>query len=197
MTGLSLLLFGMTFMYWNFRPDVNFLLTKQDVVFNPVWRSAFYIHIFGGMLAIALGPFQFVKYLRRQYPATHRFMGKMYVMSILFIAAPSGFLMAFYANGGIAASIGFMLMSILWFYTTFMALNTARNKKFAEHGKWMVRSYAMTFSAVTLRLWVPFLSLAIGMEELSIIVVTAWISWIFNLLGAELILKMKLKVLSV
>jgi len=197
MTGLSLLLFGMTFIYWNFRPDINFLLTKQDVVFNPVWRSAFYIHIFGGMLAIALGPFQFIKFLRRQYPLIHHVMGKIYVASILFIAAPSGFLMAFYANGGFAASIGFMLMSILWFYTTFMALNTVRKRKFEEHGKWMVRSYAMTFSAVTLRLWVPFLSLVVGMEELRIIIITAWISWLFNLLGAEVILKMKLKVLSV
>ena len=48
----SLLLFSITLMYWNFKPNVNFLLTKQDLVNDPFWRSAFYIHIFGGMLAI-------------------------------------------------------------------------------------------------------------------------------------------------
>lgn len=192
MTGLAFFLFGITFMYWNFRPDVNFLLTKQDLVDHPIWRPAFYVHIFGGMLAIVLGPLNFIKYIRRKNLNLHRVLGKTYVASILFIAAPTGLYMAFYANGGFSASIGFILMSILWFYTTFMAVNTIRKKQIAEHVKWMVRSYAMTFAAVTLRLWVPFLSLAVEMDHLKVIIITAWISWIFNLMAAELILKLKL-----
>ncbi len=191
MTGFAFLLFGITFMYWNFRPDVNFLLTKPILVHHPIWRTAFYIHIFGGMLAIVLGPFQFLKYIRRKNLNLHRVLGKIYVAAVLFIAAPTGLYMAFYANGGISASIGFILMSILWFYTTFMAVNTIRKKQVNEHIKWMVRSYAMTFAAVTLRLWVPFLSLAINMEHLKVIIITAWISWLFNLVAAEFILKLK------
>jgi uncharacterized membrane protein len=190
MTGFAVLLFAITFMYWNFRPDVNFLLTKQDLVGNPVWRTAFYIHIFGGMLAIILGPVQFVKYIRRKSSDLHRALGKTYVAAILFIAAPTGLYMAFYANGGLFASLGFILMSMLWFYTTFMAVNTIRKKKVQEHIKWMVRSYAVTFAAVTLRLWVPFLSLVIEMEHLKVIIVTAWISWLFNLIAAEFIIKL-------
>src|ERR1700746_2867631 len=152
MTGFAFLLFGITFMYWNFRPDVNFLLTKPILVHHPIWRTAFYIHIFGGMLAIVLGPLQFVKYIRRKNLNLHRVLGKIYVSAILFVAAPTGLYMAFYANGGISASIGFILMSILWFYTTFMAVNTIRKKQVNEHIKWMGCSYAMTFAAVTFRL---------------------------------------------
>lgn len=192
MTGFAFLLFGITFMYWNFRPDVNFLLTKPILVHHPIWRTAFYIHIFGGMLAIVLGPFQFVKYIRRKNLNLHRVLGKVYVVAVLIIAAPTGLYMAFYANGGISASIGFILMSILWFYTTYMAVNNIRKKQVNEHIKWMVRSYAMTFAAVTLRLWVPFLSLTINMEHLKVIIITAWISWLFNLIAAEFILKLKL-----
>jgi uncharacterized membrane protein len=177
-------------MYWNFRPDVNFLLTKQDLVGDPIWRSAFYIHIFGGMLAIILGPVQFVKYVRRKNLNLHRVLGKTYVTAILFIAAPTGLYMAFYANGGFYASIGFILMSSLWLYTTFMAVHTIRKSLIREHIKWMVRSYAMTFAAVTLRLWVPFLSLVIEMEHLKVVVITAWISWLFNLVAAECIIKL-------
>lgn len=192
MTGFAFLLFGMTFMYWNFKPDVNFLLTKPDLVNHPIWRPAFYIHIFGGMLALVLGPLQFVKYIRRKNLNLHRVLGKTYVAAILFIAAPTGLYMAFYANGGISASIGFILMSLLWFYTTFMAVNTIRKKQVSEHVKWMVRSYAMTFAAVTLRLWVPFLSLVIDMEHLKVIIITAWISWLLNLAAAEFLIKLKL-----
>jgi uncharacterized membrane protein len=192
MTGFSFLLFGITFMYWNFKPDVNFLLTKQDLVDHPIWRPAFYIHIFGGMLAIVLGPLNFIKYIRRKNLNLHRVLGKTYAGAILFIAAPTGLYMAFYANGGILSSIGFILMSILWFYTTFMAVNTIRKKQVNEHVKWMVRSYAMTFAAVTLRLWVPFLSLVAEMDHLKVIIITAWISWLFNLMAAEFILKLNL-----
>ncbi len=196
MTGLSLLLFAITFMYWNFRPDVNFLLTKQDLVSHPIWRTAFYIHIFGGMLAIALGPFQFVKAFRKRNLNFHRLTGKIYIGAILFIAAPTGLYMAFYANGGFYSTLGFLLMSVLWFYTTYMALHTIKKKQIQNHSNWMVRSYAMTFAAVTLRLWVPFLSLLAEMEHLKVIVVTAWISWLFNLIAAELIIKMNLKTLK-
>lgn len=196
MTGLSFLLFGITFMYWNFRPDVNFLLTKQDVVFDPFWRTSFYIHIAGGMLAIITGPFQFIKVLRKRNLGLHRLIGKIYVASILFIAAPTGLYMAFYANGGVYSSLGFILMSILWFYTTYMALTTIRKRKVQEHANWMVRSYAMTFAAVTLRLWVPFLSIVIDMEHMKVIIITAWISWLFNLIAAELLIRMKLQPLK-
>jgi uncharacterized membrane protein len=196
MTGFSFLLFGITIIYWNFKPDVNFLLTKQDVVFNPVWRSAFYIHIFGGMLAIALGPLQFIKFLRRKYLEAHRLIGKTYVIAILFLAAPTGLYMAFYANGGFYASLGFFLMSILWFYTTFMAVKTIRQKKIDEHINWMVRSYALTFAAVTLRILVPLFSFTTEMESHTIEISTAWMSWLVNLVAAEILIRSKLKSLQ-
>ncbi len=196
MTGFSFLLFGITLMYWNFKPDVSFLLTKQDVVFNPIWRTTFYIHVFGGSLAIILGPLQFIKKIRQKNVFIHKLIGKVYISAVLFIAAPTGLYMAFYANGGIYSSIGFVLMSLLWFYTTWMALVTIRKGRVGEHIKWIVRSYAMTFAAVTLRLWVPFLSLVISMEQLNVIIITAWISWLFNLLVAEFILKLNIKSLT-
>jgi len=196
MTGFAFLLFGITFMYWNFRPDVNFLLTKQDLVHDPVWRTAFYIHIFGGMLAIAIGPLNFIKSLRRKFLNVHRLLGKIYITAILLIAAPTGLYMAFFANGGIYSCLGFILMSLLWFYTTFMAIHTIRKKQVQQHIKWMVRSYAMTFAAVSLRLWVPFLSAYMNMDHMDVIIITAWISWLFNLVAAEIILKLNLKSLQ-
>ncbi len=195
MTGLALLLFCTTFMYLNFRPDVSFLLTKQNVVHHPVWRTVFYVHILSGMLAIVLGPFQFIACIRKHYPKAHRQMGKIYVMAILATGSPSGLYMAFFANGGAAASLGFVLMSILWFYTTWMAISTIRKHQIDQHQRWMVRSYAITFSAVSLRLWVPLLSLFTQMEHLFIIILTAWISWLINLAVAEALLFKWAKVL--
>lgn len=193
MTGFALLLFATTMMYWNLRPDVSFLLTKQDVVHDPVWRTVFYFHIFAGMLAIALGPLQFIKALRSKFLNAHRMIGKAYVVAILLIGAPTGLYMAFYANGGLYASLGFVMMSVLWFYTTWMGIQTIRKKQIELHKQWMIRSYAITFSAVSLRLWVPVLSLFSSMDQLQVVIITAWISWLFNLIAAEFIIKLNLK----
>lgn len=188
MTLLAFLLFATTLMYWNFRPDVNFLLTKQALVKDPVWRTVFYVHIFGGMLSIALGPFQFMPGLRRRFLKAHRFSGKMYASAILFLGAPTGLYMAFFATGGAPASAGFILMSGLWFYTTWMGIRTIRRGQVDQHRQWMLRSYAVTFSAVSLRLWVPLLSLYLPTDPMQVVIITAWISWLFNLIVAEFII---------
>jgi uncharacterized membrane protein len=193
MTALAFLLFATTMVYWNFKPDVNFLLTKQNLIDHPVWRPVFYIHIFGGMLSIALGPLQFVKWFRQKFMNLHRYIGKLYVVAILLIGAPTGLYMAFYANGGLYSTLGFVFMSLLWFYTTWMGIYTIRKKQIEAHQKWMMRSYAVTFSAVTLRLWVPVLSLVFEMDHLQVVIITAWISWLFNLMAAEIIIKLIIK----
>jgi uncharacterized membrane protein len=196
MTGFSFLLFSITLIYWSFKPDVNFLLTKQDVVFNPLWRTAFYVHIAGGMLSIVLGPLQFVRYFRKRFLNAHRLVGKIYVSSILFLAAPTGLFMAFYANGGFYSTLGFFLMSVLWFFTTYMAVKTVRLKRIEEHVRWMVRSYALTFAAVTLRILVPLMSFTNELSEDTIVISTAWLSWLINLLIAELLILSNLKSLQ-
>ncbi len=185
----SLYLGLITFSYLSFRTDIGFLLAKQDFITDSVWMSMFYIHISSSILVVLTGPVQFLKKIRNKFLLLHRTLGKIYVGAILFLAAPSGFYMGLFANGGIGAQIGFVLLSILWFGFTLSAYKSVKNKKIAEHKKWMIRSYALSFSAVTLRLYVPILSLGFGFEHDFVVVITSWINWIPNLLVAEWIIK--------
>lgn len=189
MTIPALFLFYTTALYWNFCSDCEFLSVKQEVVHQLLWRTSFYIHISGGMLSLILGPINFIPALRTRFPAFHRKTGKLYVAAILLLGAPAGLYMAFFANGGFWASIGFLLLSVLWFWSTTKAIQSARKRQFAEHRAWMIRSYAITFAAVTLRIWVPLLSLNTSIPHETIVVLTAWLSWIPNLILAELILR--------
>lgn len=182
-----------TFAYLSFRTDIGFLLAKQDFINNKAWMTAFYIHISSSILVVLTGPFQFVKALRNKYLQLHRVLGKIYVGSILFLAAPSGFYMGLFANGGIGAQIGFVLLSFLWFGFTFLGYKSVKEKKILQHKKWMIRSYALSFSAVTLRLYVPLLSLGFGLEHDFVVVITSWINWIPNLLVAEWIIRRMVK----
>src|SRR5688572_4607572 len=140
------------------------------------------------MLALLIGPFQFIKKLRNRYIKFHRTLGKVYLGAILFLAGPSGLFMAFYAEGGKVAVVGFTVMALLWMITTYMAYETIRKKQVDAHRAWMVRSFALTFAAVTLRLYVPIASGVFHMPWHVVEASSAWVSWAPNLIVAELIL---------
>jgi len=185
MAMLAMILFVITASYLSFKSDVNFLLVKQDIVNDSIWRPTFYIHVISGMLVILVGPFQFLKSFRNKYLNWHKLGGKIYAYSILLLAGPTGLIMAFYAEGGLWSTVAFSIMSILWFVTTLMAVIKIKQRKIEEHKMWMMRSYALSFAAVTLRLLVPLFSLFILDNEDLITVSTAWLSWMLNLLVAE------------
>lgn len=185
MAMLAMILFVITASYLSFKSDVNFLLVKQDIVNDSIWRPTFYIHVISGMLVILVGPFQFLKSFRTKFLNWHKLGGKIYAYSILLLAAPTGLIMAFYAEGGLWSTVAFSIMSILCFVTTLMAVIKIKQRKIEEHKMWMMRSYALSFAAVTLRLLVPLFSLFILDNEDLITVSTAWLSWMLNLLVAE------------
>ena len=93
------------------------------------------------------------------------------------------------------AKLGFIILALLWFVTTYLAIKTAMQKDFVAHRKWMVRSYALVFSAVTLRVYMPLLTYFIGelglptMDPELAVIVTSWINWVPNLIVGELLLK--------
>lgn len=172
-----------------FRTDVGFLLAKLDGVRSPVWMTAFYFHVTSCILCLFLGVLQFVPYIRRKYTHLHRLGGKIYIFSILGAGAPSGLYMAVFANGGLPAQLGFTVLSFLWIIFTYLAYYYVRKQDFKAHMAWTVRSYALTFSAVTLRLWTPILSVYTDIPHDIIIASTAWLNWIPNLIIAELLIR--------
>jgi len=192
MSSLALYLFSITWVYFSFRSDVNFLLSKPvDLVHFLPWRIAFYLHITGAMFALAVGPFQFLTGLKVKFKKVHRIIGYIYVLGILLLAGPAGFFMSFFASGGVGSKIAFGVLSIAWVTTTWLGLKTILQKKIPEHRAWMIRSYALTFAAVTLRLWTPILSVGFNFSEAETLAIVPWLAWIPNLLVAEWLIRRK------
>jgi hypothetical protein len=78
----------------------------------------------------------------------------------------------------------------LWVATTFTALRKIMAKDIQAHKAWMLRSYALTFAAVTLRIWLAPLVLLFGDFEAGYRVV-AWLYWVPNLLVIEAVIRRK------
>ncbi len=180
-----------TLEYFSFREDINFLLVREELIKQWPWKLSFYLHISGALVALAVGSVQFWPWLRKRHLKLHKVLGKLYALGIA-IAAPAGLYMAVFARGGIFAQIGFVCMDLAWIYTTYRGVHAIIvEKNVAVHRDWITRSYAVTFAAVTLRLWVPVLSLGLGMTETEVLSLTPWLSWVPNLIVAELILLYK------
>jgi hypothetical protein len=99
--------------------------------------------------------------------------------------------MAIYANGGLLGKTAFLLLDGLWFYFTCNAYREARRRNFARHKAYMIRSYAMTFSAITLRTWKLILSHSFTIDLATLYIIDAWMGFVPNLFVAEWIIRSK------
>jgi len=173
--------------YSTFERYTDFLRTKQMAWHVKPWRLSFYIHVFVSTIVLITGVLQFSNYLLQRYPKIHRSLGKTYAVVVIFISGPSGLVMAFYANGGMAARISFVLLSVLWIGVTVIGWRRALQRLWDAHQQWMLRSYALTLSALTLRFYVYLMgALHMQLHPRTAYVMVSWLSWTFNLLLAEI-----------
>ena len=158
-----------------------------DVLANLMRRPWLPVHAGFAATALLIGPFQFLPQLRLRWPRLHRTLGKAYVAACL-LAAPAGLLLAWGTDAGPIAQWGFGTLAVLWFSATAWAIRLAIERRFAEHRRWMIRSFAMTFAAVTLRLYLPIPPMFLHMSFLDGYRIISWFSWTSNLLVVELFL---------
>lgn len=156
-----------------------------DVLHNIIWQFAFYSHIIFGGLALFIGWRQFGNKFRAQHIKLHRSIGKLYVTSVV-LSSIAGIYIGFYANGGSISATGFILLGLIWLSTTLAGLVQIRKGKLVKHQQLMTYSYACTFAAVTLRLWLPLLIL-LTKDPADSYLVVAWLSWVPNLIVAYFI----------
>jgi hypothetical protein len=188
--AFSVLMLTKVVPYFSFQRGIHFLSTKTDrVLDNPYFMAGFYVHITSSLWVMAGGVFQFVPALFRRKPAWHRLMGKVYVLSVLLLAAPSGLVLAFFANGGLPAKVGFALQCVVWWLVTFAAWQEIRNRRWLPHTEWMIRSYAVTLAAVSLRTESYVMYYFLGTKPIETYLTVTWLSWTGNLLVAEILIR--------
>jgi uncharacterized membrane protein len=182
------LMAGITMNYIPYNTDVGFLRIKQQYIHIDHWRTAFFIHVYASIWVLLAGFTQFSKQIQKKSPRLHRTFGYIYVVDVLLITGPAGLLMGFYANGGISSRIAFVSLAALWIFFTAMALYKARKKDFKAHRRFMIRSYALTLSAITLRAWKYAITNSFELPPMDVYRAVAWLGWVVNLLVAEIII---------
>jgi hypothetical protein len=151
------------------------------------WPLAFYAHVVLAPLALALVPFQLWQGLRNRRPVLHRSIGRAYGIAVL-LSGAGGLWMAINTQAGSVAAWGFGLLAIAWLGTTGWGIALAMRGDWIAHRRWMIRSIALTLSAVTLRIYLG-MTFGFELEFDTAYPVIAWLCWVPNLIVAELVLR--------
>ncbi len=174
-------------------PDNSRVGIRPDVPFHfPVLL----VHIFSAAIALLTGPFQFSGTLRRRAPRVHRLLGRTYLIALI-PATLSGLVVAVLSTAGPIANVGFVLLDIAWIVTGIQGYRAVRAHRYRSHERWMTRNFAVTFAAVTLRIWLSLLIVAQlpllkpvyggdfdGLFQTAYLS-SAWLCWVPNVLFIE------------
>jgi len=152
------------------------------------------LHIAGGMGALLAGPWQFSDRLRSRALSFHRWLGRFYLLAVG-LGSIAGFAMACVSKEGLPTHLGFGILAVLWFITGLQAYRKVRARDISAHRRWMVRNYALSLAAVTLRIELP-LMLIMHWRFHSAFILVAWLCWIPNALVAEWMIRRNPAVLA-
>jgi uncharacterized membrane protein len=158
-------------------------------------QAALYLHIAGGGLALLLSPLQFAARVRVRAPRLHRAVGRVVLAGIL-VGGAAGAVLSTTNVAGPVGTAGFGLLAVAWVGCALIALAAIRRRDIAAHRRWMVRAFALTYAAVTLRLW---LGVMIGAQVSQGVApdpafdrayaIVPFLCWVPNLVVAELYLR--------
>lgn len=158
--------------------------------FVPDLRASFsarpgsiFLHTLAGSTVLLGGLLQFNRGIRTRWPHVHRWIGRLYVLGALAVGG-AGLYLAAYSAGGWVTHAGFGALALGVLFTTSMAYVYARRRDFRTHSRWMLRSYALFFAAVTLRIELPLL-IALLHDFLPAYRIVAWSAWVPNAIWAE------------
>jgi uncharacterized membrane protein len=88
----------------------------------------------------------------------HRWTGRIGLVAIA-IAGAAGLVLAPFNSAGIVGFFGFGALAVLWVVSGWRGYRAIRRGDVPSHRAWMMRTFALTYAAVTLRVWIPLLIL--------------------------------------
>ena len=149
-----------------------------------------YSHTVGGAIASLIGPFQFLGSLRRRFPRWHVWCGRVYLICVG-LSGLAGLFLSPNSEARDTLGIGFILLALAWLFTGTKAYLAICARDVEAHRRWMIRNYALTYAAVTLRVQMPLLIVFGGLTPTAALNVEGWLCWVPNLILVELWIQLR------
>jgi uncharacterized membrane protein len=157
------------------------------------------VHVLTAATALVLGVLQLVPRIRARR-VVHRRLGRAFLLVGVVAFGLTGIPLALTTPDGDVTRYGVLVPAVGWLVCAALGWSAIRRGRLADHRAWMIRTYALTFFALTARLVVPLL-IAVQMpfqEERSpdavrelvsrTIPYGQWLGWIIDLAIAQYVL---------
>ncbi|MEM6723743.1 MAG: DUF2306 domain-containing protein [Bacteroidota bacterium] len=169
-------------------PD-HFSFLGEQASIRWGYRLGLGLHVFAAGLALIAGPILFWARFREQPLAFHQPLGIAYRLSCLLAGLSGLFFMAF-ARIEFLEVICFLFLNLFWLLTILMAIQKGKAGDLAANRRWLLRSFSLTFSVVTLRILLFFF---FNESDSTIHPIVFWLAWVPNLFFTELYICRELK----
>ena len=161
----------------------DFLRGREGYFWGP-YHLAFYVHIASGPVALLLGLILIGERFRLRFPAWHRALGRVQVPWVLLLVVPSGLWMAYYTAAGPVGAAGLAALAVATGACAGLGWRSAIRRRFADHRRWMWRTFLLLGSAVVLRV-IGGLATVLGVDVAWFDPLAIWISWLAPLAAFE------------
>jgi uncharacterized membrane protein len=167
----------------------------------PAGFAAYYpllvIHVVFASVAMVAACLQIWPWLRRRHPAVHRVTGRVYIFAGVLPAGVAGLIIGAMSPFGPIIRASNVLLAILWLTCTAAGFRMSRQRRVADHRRWMIRSVTLTLSIITNRVWAVVATLVLlphlpttygGNETLMVHAIAGlagWLGWVLPLILTE------------
>ena len=150
-----------------------------------------FAHMIGGTGMLVLGVLNLYLAARKKHFRLHRRVGQGYLLLGTFgatVAIAITLMPAHKAAGGpilTNSTVSLLMLGSAWLAFSLLGWRAARNRQFASHGEWMVRSYILVWSFVFCRVASRISDIdTLGNGEAFI-----WLSWVGPLIIGEIVMQ--------
>lgn len=186
------------FLAFSLPPYLTLDPTQARVESTFAWHYPLLVaHVLLGSVAMIACWFQIWPWLRQRHWLAHRRIGRVYVFAGALPAGVVGLILGANTPFGPVLRVSNVMMALLWLTCTVTGYVMVRRGRYAEHRRWMIRSFALTMSIILNRFVAvaAYVALSPGLETTfagnevlmvqSIAGITGWVSWVSALLAAE------------
>lgn len=158
------------------------------------WRYALWLHLFGGLSALLIGPIQLWLGLTQRRLAIHRRLGKAYLLAVGISLTGASYLIVQEIGTEWVFAGGLLGLACAWTITTGCGYVAIRRGHTDQHREWMIRSYVVASAFVFFRVFVDLLHAAgvhsvAGTQTPEELKIAAWLCWAVPLLVTEPLLQ--------
>jgi len=166
---------------------LSFDPAQSRTVIDPAFPLHFpvvVLHVVTGNIALVTLFVQLLPWIRRRFPAVHRISGRVYTFAGVVPATLSALVLLPYSTAPMG-KLGLATMAVLWLAATLVGLRRARQRRWVDHRRWMLYSFALALGTSWGRVIGQF---AIPGKDMDIAIffdISSWMGWVVSLVAVH------------